>query len=258
MSSFTATIRPVAAGIPSGPTAIAVDMLPQATGAGLAEVVRDARPDHRVVKVDPIVDLTGYGDFVPLVDLVVAYADAVQATKPSLVVGHCQGATFAQALTRELQGCGLDPVLVLIDPIWTADMSVADELESLRAAVNAPGRLPAAAPPADPFAALGLIRAVVTDDLALVARAQGLPENMVDTLVEQLGARYLGWMSYVVSAATHRGPLATARLAIVVDDSEVAPAVRNSTEVRLVPANRAELLHDPRLARELASMSWEN
>jgi hypothetical protein len=233
---------------PDGPSGLVLDMLPQASGSSLSEAMKRALPEHSIVKVDPVTDLVRHGSYVSLDDLVKLYAERVerQPTKPGVVIAHCQAATFGMALTARLRDGGSSAALALLDPVWQHRIRVSDELSALRAtmgvsALDGQGLDSAT----DPVEVLRQVREVIEHDLTSVAEARRLRPAAARVLRDQLGGRYMGWMSYIISAATFRGKLAPADLTIVLTDADLAGVTAGHGQAHVVPASRDEFLSHP-------------
>jgi hypothetical protein len=217
-------------------------------------VVKGALPDCGVIKIDPVTDLVAHQAYTAVDDLAASYATLLAdlPVAPQLLVAHCQAVTFGLAVAAALGSRGVLPSVVVLDPVWPEAISVPGELALLRATIGAPAATPVTSVSTDPIAALAEIRAVVHADLVESARAKGFDAEVAEMLKEQLGARYLGWMSYVVAATNYSGPLAVPALAVLVDASDLSPADPRHGEIRVVPASRETFLSDPRLATELS------
>lgn len=197
---------------------VVLDFVTFDQNSSAADLVAQALPTHRVLFADPVSDVAATGRSVPLADLARAYAESIAALDelPTVLAGYCSAAPLAHLVREELDAQGHDVPLLLIAPGFPTTAQVEESVQEVLVSLGSPAR--DVDLPDEPEAARQHIDRLLVDELEAATSRMGLHGFEAEILVEDLGARYRGWLGYLLSTvgvqpASDAGPVHVVALA---------------------------------------------
>ncbi|MFJ6780854.1 hypothetical protein [Streptomyces yangpuensis] len=207
--------------------AVVVDFIKFSGDPTAGDLVAASLPNHRVLRADPVADLSASSGWTPLSALAAEYATLLSGLddRPSMLVGYCSAAPLALLIAEQLTKQGIETPVFLVAPGFPDRQHVLDDLAEIRGTMGVPATPNPAPLPDGTAEAMTHLGSLLDSDLAMAARSNGLSEAEAAVLTEELGARYGAWLSYLLSAADASAQRMPADLRILsIPDSWSAPA----------------------------------
>jgi len=203
----------------SGDPVLVVDFVKFSGDRTLGDLVRQALPGRRVLRADPVADLSGVAGLVTVRELAVGYADLMdRCDRPALLIGYCSAAPLTMELAASWARRSAVPDIVLVAPTVPTRADVLGSLAEIQTSLGQAGRTPSELP-AEPGLALTAMSDLIRHDLAEVVRTQGFTPAEAAIMTRQMSDRYLAWLNFQLGASAATGPVASlsARLLLARD-----------------------------------------
>lgn len=231
-----------------------VDFVRFSAAGTLSQRLAAGGSGRTVRRIDAVSDLTLNPDFRPLREIATAYGNALTAAgeTPALVVGYCSASRLALQIGQYLADC---PV-VLVEPSWPSQASIATDLRSMRSSVRGEDVALSALPATSPAGQLEFMSDLLRGDLRLLAAAQELADEEADAFADEMLGRYRAWMTFVL--ATAAAPPSPAPDHVIVSTAGLTEPVESwtsgSPHVIQLLAAPDELFTDDTICRHLVSI----
>jgi hypothetical protein len=164
------------------------------------ELLNAAATGHPIYQADPVGYLTGCGDYWPLCDLAVLYADEFLSTESTAaavtIVGYCSAADLSLRIA-ELVARSCEVRAILVRPTWPDDAMIGSEFARLRHGL---GTVEAEWPDlsGDSASTLRTMEELLSADLRAMIKERDLHEPSVTA--SGLLDRSVAWLGFLLAS----------------------------------------------------------
>jgi hypothetical protein len=235
-----------------------VDFVRFSAAGTLSQTLAAGGSGRTVHRIDAVSDLILNPDFRPLREIATAYGDALAASgeTPALVVGYCSASRLALHIGQYLAECHKAVSVVLVEPSWPSQASIAADLRNMRSSVRGEDVALPVLPATSPAGQLEFMSNLLHGDLRLLAAAQEIPDEEADAFTEEMLGRYRAWMAFVLATAAASPSPAPDH--VIVSTAGLTEPVESwtsgSPHVIQLPATPDELFTDDIVCRHLVSI----
>jgi hypothetical protein len=231
---------------------VVVDFVRFTANGSLGGLLRSSGFPHRVDLVDAVSDLTTAAHR-SIGELAEAYGEAILRSghRPSLIAAFCSASRLGLKIADHLAASFARPRVVLVEPSWPDDTSIATDLQNLYASIGGEGQISVCAdlPTADRLTAMC---AILERRLRTLVAGDD-PDEAEDVVAGLLG-RYRAWLSFVL--ATRDDELSAGPDCLILGAGADEPTVHNgATIVRLRAASPNIFTDGTELLGELARLA---